>query len=244
VTMGSQHLSVMEIAEICGVARSTVSYWISKKLLSVHRSGKKHLVAVDDLVLFLADKKHTVPQALLEQVGGAYPQPFRTFKKCWEYWANDSHGQRCRHCTVFELQIEECFTACRSPNRQCAKSCHECRYFSEYYGLPAAFIHQIGKPAALYKDISIWMGNRAWAELCQMEAGQLVGAGIEEFIHTESLKAFIRYSKGRVQGDPAVPETYRGSFCSGNEGKIEVHLTVTPLIRPAGACLAIAEKVK
>ncbi|MCP4576229.1 MAG: helix-turn-helix domain-containing protein [Deltaproteobacteria bacterium] len=81
----SQHLSVMEIAEICGVARSTVSYWISKKSLRAHRSGKKHLVSVDDLVPFLTSERESVPQALLEQVGVVYPQPFSVFKRCWEY---------------------------------------------------------------------------------------------------------------------------------------------------------------
>jgi len=242
MAIGYQHLSVMEIADICGVARSTVSYWISKKSLPAHRSGKKHLVGVDDLVLFLTSESQTVPHVLLEQVGGVYPQPFRPFKRCWEYWARDSHGDRCQHCTVFELQIKECFTISRSPNRPCPISCHECQYFGEYYGLPVAFIHQIGKPAAVYKDLSIWTGNRAWAELCNMEVEQLIGLGIEEFVHPESLKTFISYSKGRVQGDPAVPERYRGIFRSGNGGKIRVYMTITPLVKPAGACLAIAER--
>ena len=66
---GSQHLSVIEIAKTCGVARSTVSYWISKKSLSARRSGKKHLVSVDDLVLFLTSERQAVPHALLELVG-------------------------------------------------------------------------------------------------------------------------------------------------------------------------------
>jgi hypothetical protein len=227
---------------MCGVARSTVSYWITKKSLPARRSGKKHLVAVDDLVLFLTAERQTVPHALLKQVGGAYPQLFRPFKRCWEYWESNSHGDRCRHCTVFELQIKECFTINRSPTRQCPISCHKCQYFGEYYGLPAAFIHQIGKPAAIYKDLCIWTGNKAWVELCHMEEEQLIGAGIEEFVHPESLKTFISYSKGRVQGDPAVPERYRGIFRSGNGEKIDAYLTITPLIRPAGACLAIAER--
>ena len=79
--IGYQHLSVMEIADICGVARSTVSYWISKKSLPARRSGKKDLVSVDDLVLFLRSERQTVPHVLFEQVGGAYPQPFRSFKR-------------------------------------------------------------------------------------------------------------------------------------------------------------------
>jgi excisionase family DNA binding protein len=241
---GAQHLTVMEIAKTCGVARSTVSYWISKKSLSARRSGKKHLVSVDDLVLFLTSERQTVPQALLEQVGSLYPQPFRPFKRCWEYWGNDSHGDRCRHCTVFELQIKECFTISRNSDRQCSINCHECQYFSEYYGLPVAFIHQIGKPAAVYKDFSIWTGNKAWAQLCAVEAEKLIGVGMEEFVHPESLKMFIRYSRGRVQSNPTVPERYRGIFHSGKGGKIDAYLTVTSLLRPAGTCLAIAERAE
>ena len=113
---------------------------------------------------------------------------------------------------------------------------------SEYYEIPVAFIHQIGKPAAVYKDLCLWTGNRAWAQLCGLEVEQLIGVGIEEFVHPESLKTFISYSKGRVQGDPAVPERYRGIFRSGNGGKIRVYMTITPLVKPAGACLAIAER--
>jgi len=84
----------------------------------------------------------------------------------------DSDVDGCRLCAVFKLQIKECFTAGHNPNRQCVISCHECQYFGKYYGLPVAFIHQIGKPAAVYKDLCIWTGNRAWAEMCDMEVGQ------------------------------------------------------------------------
>jgi len=70
----------------------------------------------------------------------------------------------------------------------------------------------------------------------------LIGVGIEEFMHPESLKMFIRYSKGRVQDKPTAPERYRGIFHCGDGGKIDVYLTVTPLLRPAGTCLAIAER--
>ena len=132
----------------------------------------------------------------------------------------------------------------RNPNRQCPISCHECQYFSEYYGLPVAFIYQIGKPAAVYKDLSIWTGNMAWAHLCAVGVEDLIGMGIEEFVHSDSLKTFISYNKGRVQGNPTVPEKYRGIFRNRNGGKIDVYLTVTPLLRPAGTCLAIAERAE
>ena len=237
-----QYLSVIDVADICGVARSTVSYWISKKSLPARRSGKKDLVAANDLVLFLRAEKQSVPQALLELVGGIYPQPFRSFKRCWEYGARDCHSDGCQHCVVFELQIRECFTARHNQNRQCPISCHECRYFSEYYGLSMAFIHQISKPAAIYKDLYLWWGNRAWAEMWGVEVEELIGAGMEDFVHPGSLKTFIGYNKSLLQGDPVIPEGYRGTFNCKNGKKIEFYLTVTPLIRPGGVCLAIAER--
>ena len=86
-----QTLSVVEIAEICGVARSTVSYWIAKKSLSAHRSGNKHMVFIDDLLLFLKSDGKPIPQVLLEPAGGVYAQPLKPLKRCWEYWANDPH---------------------------------------------------------------------------------------------------------------------------------------------------------
>ena len=237
-----QTLSVLEIAEICGVARSTVSYWIAKKSLPAHRSGNKYMVSVDDLVLFLKSEGQPIPQVLLEQVGGVYAQPFRPLKRCWEYWANDPHGTICKHCGVFTYQINECFTANDNHSHKCPINCHECRYFGEYYGPRVAFIHQIDKPAAVYKDLSLWSGNKAWADLCGIEAERLIGAGIEDFIHPDSLKMFISYNKRRNQGDPTVPERHKVFFSNKTGGKVEISLSISPLIRPSGTWLAVAER--
>ncbi len=238
---GLPNLSVIDIAEICGVARSTVSYWIAKKSLQAHRSGNKYVVSVDDLVFFLKSEGQQVPQILLEQVGGVYHQPIRPLKQCWEYWVNHSHGKRCRHCNVFTYQIGECFTA---RNSNCGINCHECQYFGEYYGPLLSFIHQIEKPAAIYKDLYLWSGNKPWAELCGVGVDQLIGAGIEEFIHPDSLKTVISYNKRRVQGDPTVPDRYRVAFSSKSGGKIEACLSISPLAKPVNTWLAVAEEVR
>ena len=60
-------LSVLDIAGICGVSRSAVSYWIAKKGLPARRLGKKDMVMVDDLVLFLQSDGRPVPQILQER---------------------------------------------------------------------------------------------------------------------------------------------------------------------------------
>lgn len=235
------NISVMDIVEICGVARSTVSYWIAKKSLPAHRSGNKYMVSIDELVLFLKSEGHPVPQFLLEQVGGVYPQPFRPIRRCWEYWVNHSHGKRCEHCSVFTYQISECFTV---KDNKCGIHCHECHYFGEYYGPRLAFIHQIDKPAAIYKDLYLWSGNKAWAGLCGLCVGDLIGVGIEEFIHSESLKTVISYNKRRVQGDPTVPDRYLAALSPRSGEKIEVYLTISPLANPSNTWLAVAEDLK
>ena len=237
-----QTLTVLEIAEICGVARSTVSYWIAQKSLPAHRSGNKYMVSVDDLVLFLKSEGQLIPQVLLERVGGVYAQPFRPLKRCWEYWAGDPHGTECQSCSVFSCQINECFTTNDHHNHKCPASCHECRYFGEYYGPRLAFIHQIEKPAAVFKDLYLWSGNQAWADLCGIDISQLIGAGIEGFIHPDSLRMVISYNKRRRLGDPSVPERYKVFFSSKTGGKIKVYLSISPLIRPSGTWLAVAER--
>jgi len=234
----------MDIAEICGVARSTVSYWIARKSLQACRSGKKHLVTVDDLIFFLKSEGQSIPKILLEQVGGIYPQHFKLLKPCWEFWEDQSHGKNCQHCVVFTRKVRECFSAKGNQNLPCPIRCIECQYFNEYYGPRVAFIHQIVKPAAVYKDLYLWSGNKAWAELCGVGVGELIGAGIEEFVHPDSLKTVISYDKRRVQGDPAVPDRYQVALSPKSGGKIEVYLAISPLTRPANTWLAVAEEVR
>ncbi len=238
------NLSVMDITKICGVARSTVSYWIARKSLQASRSGKKHLVTVDDLIFFLKSEGQFIPRSLLEQVGGIYPQPFKPLKPCWEFWADHPHGKKCQHCLVFTRKVRECFSAKGNQNLQCPIGCPECQYFAEYYGARVAFIHQIDKPAIIYKNLCLWSGNRAWGELCGVGVGELIGAGIEEFVHPDSLRTVISYDKRRVQGDPTVPDRYQVALSPKSGGKIEVYLAISPLTRPANTWLAVAEDLR
>lgn len=239
-----QYLSVMEIAEICGVARSTVSYWISKKSLDARRSGKKHMVSIDDLILFLRSEGHPVPAALLSEVNGDYSQLFKPLKRCWEYRASQPYEIVCQKCSVFKYQINECFTVRNNRTLKRQFDCHKCRYFDEYYGPRVAFIHQIEKPAVIYKDLYLWSGNKAWADLCGIDGKKLIGTGVEEFICPDSLKKFIIYNKMRVQGDPAAPDRYKVSLSRKNGEKMEVYLAISPLIRPMGTWLAVAEDLR
>jgi len=105
-----------------------------------------------------------------------------------------------------------------------------------------AFIHQIDKPVAVYKGLYLWSGNQAWADLCGVDVHELIGAGIEEFIHPDSLKMFISYNKRRHQGDPTVPERYQVFLSDNRGGEIEVSLSISPLIRPSGTWMVVAER--
>ena len=71
-----QMLSVINIADVCGVARSTASYWITEKGLPAQRNGKKFMVRIDDLVLFLESLGRPIPQILVENMGGVFIHPF------------------------------------------------------------------------------------------------------------------------------------------------------------------------
>lgn len=106
-----------------------------------------------------------------------------------------------------------------------------------------AFIHQIEKPAAVYKDLYLWSGNRAWADLCGVDVAHLIGAGIEEFVHPDCLKMVITYDKRRSSGDSSVPDRYKVFFSGNAHNKIKAHLTISPLSRPSGTWLAVADKL-
>jgi hypothetical protein len=235
-------LSVMEIAGICGVARSTVSYWIAERSLPACRSGKRHMVSIKDLISFLESEGHPVPKSLMESSDEIYQRALKPFKSCWEYWAKDSHGEGCEKCPVFSRPQVACFTARQNPGQRCGIDCSECRYFYEHYAPLMSFIHQIKNPAAIYKDLYIWSGNRAWADLCGVNTKSLIGAGAEEFIHPESLKNIINYDKKIRMGDSS--EVFRFGLCftSKNEKKIKTDLSISPLKNPDGTWLAVVER--
>ena len=237
-----EKLSVIDIAEICGVARSTVSYWIAKKTLPAQLFGKKHMVSVEDLAAFLESNGKPVPQVLLESMGGMYSHPLKPIKACWQFWADHDHGEQCQDCRVYQYQLPECFTARGNPKPQCPGHCHECHFFYEFYVPRVSFVHQIDQPAAIYKDLSLWAGNMAWADICGLESKALIGRGIEEFIHVDSLTLIIGWSKRLSQGDEAVPFGHRAFFNGKNGERIETFLSISPLKKPAGTFLAIADK--
>jgi excisionase family DNA binding protein len=235
-------MSVMEIAGICGVARSTVSYWISERSLPALRSGRRYMVSIKDLIPFLESEGHKIPKSLLENQEGIYHRALKPFKPCWEYWSKDAHGKSCEKCPVFSCRANACFTAKQDNGQACDMECSECRYFYEYYAPAMSFIHQIKNPAAIYKDLYVWSGNRGWADLCGVNTKMLIGSGAEEFIHSESLKMIINYEKRMRMSENS--EIFRFDLCfiskAGKRTKTE--LSISPLQNPEGTWLAVVER--
>ncbi|MBN1627701.1 MAG: hypothetical protein JW944_14375, partial [Deltaproteobacteria bacterium] len=230
------------IADICGVARSTVSYWIAAKSLTARRFGRKHMVSVKDLVPFLEAAGHPIPQPLLEKTEGVYHRGFKPFKHCWDYWARDGREECCKKCPVFLHSLKECFTAGCAAEQRCRADCSECSYFEEHYAPLMAFIHQIKNPAAIYKDLFIWSGNKAWADLCGVDTKSLIGAGAEEFIHPESLKNIINYDK-KIRMDNSSEVLHLDLiFTTVNNKKIKTDLSISPLKKPEGTWLVVVER--
>jgi PAS domain S-box-containing protein len=238
----TQMLSVLNISEICDVARSTASYWITSKGLPARRSGNKFMVSTQDLILFLESIGRPIPNALMDGLGGVLSHPFKSYLNCWEYWQKDKHGENCRSCEVQRYQINECFTL-KGSKARCPGDCSGCQYFFEHYTRNISFIHQMPMPAAVIKDMYIWSGNNAWAELCGTDIDQLIGLGIEEIIHPESIKIIINFSKKLKSGDNN--SFLKSEVCIENRHgkKIAVNLAMSSLKEPKGAYFAIADQV-
>ncbi len=233
-------LSVLDISQICDVARSTASYWITNKGLSAQRSGNKFLVCIKDLIFFLETIGRPVPQTLLENNGGVSSYPFKTFRNCWEYWQNDRHGENCVSCSVCNYQVSECFTL-KTNKKKCSVNCSVCRYYYEHYTQYTAFIHQLPMPAAVLKDMYIWSGNSAWSELCGIDMERLIGIGIEEIVHPESIKTIINFNKKIKQEENREFFKSRIFFEGSNGKKVEVVLGMACLNQPRGAYFAVSE---
>ena len=69
-------MSVLEVSELCGVARSTVSYWIAKVGLPAYRKGKKFLIEAEELVKFLRLRGYRVPERLKVPAPSLNPPAF------------------------------------------------------------------------------------------------------------------------------------------------------------------------
>ena len=103
------------------------------------------------------------------------------------------------------------------------------------------FIQQIAFPAAVYKDLYLWGGNRKWAEMTGLPETDLVGLGIEKICHPASLGEFISNDKKRVLGNPQAPRSEDLYIRHPELGRMRVRIGVYPLSEPPGTWLLLAE---
>lgn len=239
--MPQQHntLSVSEVASLCGFNRNTVGLWIRSKKLPAFRIGKKYAIPVEDLIYFLQSTGHRVPDELrTDELKGLR---FRSFIRCWEYFQDKVIDESCRECTVYENQLGACFTARGNSMLHCNGCCEQCDYYTNIYAPRLQFLHQINAPAAVCKDLNFWAGNAHWARLSGISEKDLVGLGIEEVYHPNSLGTVIANHKRRMLGDASVPRTDSILLKNATLPTVAVDIGVFPLSEPPGTWLLLAD---
>ncbi len=221
-----KEFSVTEIAELLGVGRTTVGYWIRSKKIRANRTGRNYRIPVEELIHFLRVSEMDIPSELAES------EPlFRTHIPCWQYWEETEHGKKCEACVIHEKHIDACFTARN-------EDCHRCRYYQNYVFPKIQMIHQMSIPAAIVKELCIWNANSMFAELCGLPSKDLIGIGIEEIIHSESLGLLVADFKKRDLGNISVEQKYN-IFLKNN--KLKAEISIYSLREPDKAYLIVSE---
>jgi excisionase family DNA binding protein len=236
-----KRISVSQAAELCGVSRTTVGYWVRSRKLFAQREGRSYSIPVEDLLHFLQSTGQTIPQELKN--GNGYAPAFKSFQNCWHYWEGSNRRHDCENCAAFKRQIDDCFCVREDETERCPEPCSTCRYYQEVFVARFRFIHQIDFPAAVFKGLSFWGGNAGWAALCGIPQEGLIGIGIEKIIHPESLAVIISAFKRIGMADKAELIANRIHIITGQRYKLEVHTWVYPLREPEYTFLMMASPV-
>ncbi len=232
-------LTVSQTAALCGVNRNTIGFWIRSKKLRAYRVGRNYTIPVEDLLFFLKSTGQPIPEALGGQgLKGPY---FRSMQYCWQFLRKSDHAQDCQDCAVFKSNVDICFTGKEASTFGCKNGCHECEYYLEVYHARIQFIHQLTDPAAVYKDLFFWGVNEAWAGLCGLKPREMVGMGIEQFYHPDSLGTVISNNNKRTLKDPSALRVEDVFVRCAETEKRRLKIAHYLLSEPAGAWLLLAE---
>lgn len=239
----NRRLSVTEIAQWCGVGRSTVGYWIRSGKLQADRVGRDYAVPTQDLFHFLNATGRAVPDWLREVVHCR--SSFQPFRFCWEARKEEDGAAGCTECMVYRKRLRACFTGrCHIalPGREI--HCSRCRYYLEHVAPRIDFIHQIAQPAAVYEDLYIWGANSRFSERTGIVPEDLPGFDMERLIHPESLGTVITNIKARALGDENIPSRYpiRVKGVQGDQALVEI--CIVPLEEPEGTFLVLFHEMK
>ena len=241
MTSTKKTFSVSQAASLCGVGRTTVGYWIRSRKLHASRVGRNYSILADDLLFFMKNSNQKIPPELLRENSNGFI--FKSFQNCWQHWHGSEHGRSCDNCIAFKNQLQDCFTVKDSGMLGCS-DCVDCRYYMETYFPRIQFLHQIGIPAAVFKDLYLWGGNALCAELCGLRQKDLIGMGIEKLVHASSLANVIEKVRRMAIGEPWV-----GSKCSiyvkdGVKGSQKIDVWIYPLMEPARTFLVLGNPGK
>ena len=232
-----QRLSVSEVAECCGVGRSTVGYWVRSGKLRAERVGRDYTIAPQDLLHHLSHSGRPVPDRLR---GPNRNLPlFPPFRFCWEHRASTEEGADCTGCAVYKKGMRACFAGRRHvvPGREI--HCHRCVYYQDHIVPRIGFVHQIDSPAVVYEGLYLWGGNERFAEMSGYASVELPGMDMERLIHPDSLETVISNIKRRALGSPRVPSRYQVFVRKWDGVKVCKEICVQPLKVPSGTFLIL-----
>lgn len=233
-------LSVREVATLCGVNRNTVGYWCRSGKIQAHRVGKKYLIPIKDLRLFLESTGRDVPEGLYLENPSA--RIFKTIAPCWEYFQETPHGEKCQDCRIYKKRLDVCFISRSFRISNCSEGCYECNYFRDIYLPRIQMVHQIAIPAFIYKDFHFWGGNKGGAELCGLEVDEILGMGMEKLIHRDSLEFLLHEFRMLDLNELESSSTFPIYLKNGNREKIRVEAIFSPLNDPEEAWLVLANR--
>ncbi len=234
-----QILTVAQVAAICGVNRNTVGLWIRSRKLHAARKGRNYSIPISELIFFLKSTGREIPAELAQDTTLA--PHFRPFQHCWDYFQSSNHINGCQGCAVFKNKLDNCFTGKDSSSTGCRGQCGDCRYFQEAFLPRIQLVYQIDIPAAVYKGFYLWCGNKHWAQVVGQVEKDLIGLGIENVFHPDSLGVVMASFKKRALGDPSVPRTDTVAVMNNHREKIAMLISVYPLAEPSGAWLLLGE---
>jgi excisionase family DNA binding protein len=232
-------LTVAQTAALCGVNRNTVGLWIRTRKLHANRKGRNYSIPADELIYFLKSTGREVPAQLAAEAPLA--PHFRTIQHCWDYFQSSDHLNGCRECAVYRNQLEACFAGKDSSSTVCRGECADCRYFQETFLPRIQLVHQLDLPAAVYKDFYLWCGNKPWSRVMDRLEKDLIGLGIENVFHPDSLGVVMASFKKRALGDQSVPRSDDVFVMNDQHDKVAMRISVYPLVEPSGAWLLLGE---
>jgi len=204
--------------------------------------GRKYSIPVEELLFFLKSAGHRIPPELAEE--NSREPFFRSFQNCWLYWQGSTHSKNCKDCMVFKNHLNVCFTAKNNGSLCCPGKCDECQYYQEIYLPRIQFIHQIELPATVYTDLCLWGGNKKCAQLFEVQEKDLIGMGVENVVHPDSLETVISETKRMALGGSDAPRTFVIFVKNNRNGKLKVDVSVYPLRKPSGTFLVLGKPEK